>query len=270
MRNTSIRMAVAAGALIVLAIACATSPTGRKQLMLMPDSQMNAMGAQAFTELKKQTPTEGDPTSNAYVKCIALPIAEAAKGMLDVSSWEVVVFKDESANAFALPGGKIGVHTGMIKVAKSDDQLAAVIGHEVGHVIARHGNERVSEGLLAQGAMLTTAIVTKDNPKQGLFMALIGVGAQFGYLLPHSRTQESEADVIGLDLMSRAGFDPRESVELWKNMKAASGGKGPPEFMSTHPSNDSRIQNLQSKIPEHLPKYESAQKRDCPRPKGAG
>lgn len=256
------------GAILIsgfLASACATSPTGRKQMMLMSDSKMDDMGTQAFEELKKKTPIETNPAWNAYVRCIALPIAEAARSKLPAGQWEVVVFKDDTANAFALPGGKIGVHTGILKVAKTDAQLAAVLGHEVGHVIARHGNERVSEGLVAQGVLVTTSLVTKDSPKQGMIMGLMGVGAQFGYLLPHSRTQESEADLIGLDLMSKAGFDPRQSVDLWKNM-ASAGGKGPPEFLSTHPANDTRIGNLSAHIPENLPKYEASQKRSCPRP----
>jgi predicted Zn-dependent protease len=237
---------------------CATSPTGRKQVMLAPDAQMNSMGAQAFDQMKQETPIDSSPASNAYVRCITDPITAAARGQTDVKEWEVVVFKDESANAFALPGGKIGVHTGIMKVAKSDAQLAAVLGHEVGHVIARHGNERVSQGLLAQGVMLGAGAMAADSPYRGMILGALGLGAQFGVLLPYGRTQENEADVIGQKLMAQAGFDPRQSVELWKNMAAASGGKSPPEFMSTHPAEKNRISSLEKNMPEAMRLYEQA------------
>ncbi len=239
---------------------CATSPTGRKQLMLLPESQMAVMGAQAFQEMKRQVPTETDARWNEYVRCIAGPITQAAKEELEVKEWEIVVFKDKSANAFALPGGKIGVHTGIMEVAKTPAQLAAVVGHEVGHVIARHGNERVSQAVAAQGGLIAAGALTKDNPQRNLILGALGLGAQFGILLPHGRTQESEADEIGLKLMAEAGFDPRESIELWKDMKAANSGS-PPEFLSTHPSHETRISNLSSKMDEAMRIYQEAQKR---------
>lgn len=249
-------------ALSLLLQSCATSPTGRSQVTLIPTSQMNQMGLQSFEELKRKQPLERDNAINQYVRCVANPLIAASQGRTGATSWEVVVFKDETANAFALPGGKIGVHTGLLKVAKTDAQLAAVLGHEVGHVIAEHGNERVSQGLLAQGGLMIADLLTgtASPERKQILMTGLGLGAQFGVLLPFSRAHETEADVIGLDLMSRAGFDPRQSVELWKNMKAASGGQAPPEFMSTHPSNDSRIAHLERKIPEVLPQFEMAQR----------
>jgi predicted Zn-dependent protease len=240
------------GLALAWAVACATSPTGRSQLIALPDSQLDQMGIQSFDQLKKDTPIEADPSWNAYVKCIALPVAAQARAD---GNWEVVVFKDETPNAFALPGGKIGVHTGILKVAKSDAQLAAVLGHEVGHVIARHGNERVSQQMAAQLGM---ALVSASGKVSDGVVGLLGAGAQVGILLPFSRTQESEADVIGLDYMSRAGFDPRESIELWKNMAAASGGKSPPQWLSTHPSNQARMDGLQAHMTESMAKYEQA------------
>jgi predicted Zn-dependent protease len=236
---------------------CATSPTGRKQLLLMPESQMDAMGAQAFSQMKSKGSVERNAALNAYIRCVALPVAAAAKESIKVKEWEVVLFRDSTANAFALPGGKIGVHTGILKIAKTDGQLAAVLGHEVGHVIAHHGNERVSEGLAAQGGLAIVGALNQDHPNRELILGALGLGAQFGILLPHSRDHESEADLIGLDLMARAGFDPRESVALWKNM-ANSGGGAPPEFMSTHPSHETRISNLEAHIPEVLSKFEQA------------
>jgi predicted Zn-dependent protease len=193
---------------------------------------------------------------------VALPITEAARGQADVASWEVVVFREESANAFALPGGKIGVHTGLLKVAKTDGQLAAVLGHEVGHVIARHGAERVSSGMATQGglAAIDAFILGKSvsGGQRQLILGGLGLASQVGVLLLFSRSHESEADLIGLDLMSRAGFDPRQSVELWRNMAAAGGGQ-PPQWLSTHPSHETRISALQAGIPESLRKYEAAQ-----------
>lgn len=233
---------------MALTAGCATSPTGRSQVMLVPDSQMNAMGSQSFQQMKSQTPIESDAATNRYVQCVAMAVAREAREQTNVSDWEVVVFRDKTANAFALPGGKIGVHTGILPVAKTPGQLAAVLGHEVGHVIARHGNERVSQGLVTQGGLGALDAITSSHPRHGTMMALLGLGAQYGVLLPYSRTQESEADKIGLDLMARAGFDPHESVDLWKNMSAAGGGQ-PPQFLSTHPSHETRIAALQAGIP---------------------
>ena len=230
---------------LVLVVACATSPKGRRQLLLLPGEQLDSMGVQAFNEMKSQQKVSSDPRTNSYVKCVANAITDAMDERRD---WEVVVFQDDSANAFALPGGKIGVHTGLLKVATNQDQLAAVIGHEVGHVIAQHGNERVSEQLALQGGLgVLGGILSSKGKNYDLLMAGLGVGAQFGVLLPHSRTQESEADVIGLDLMAKAGFNPRESISLWENMGKAGGGS-PPEFMSTHPSHGTRIENLTSNM----------------------
>lgn len=243
--------------LITILSACATSPTGRKQLMIMPDSQMNAMGTQSFDQMKGQTPIEHDANLNQYVKCVAMAVAKEASEAANVDHWEVVVFKDNTANAFALPGGKIGVHTGILPVAKTPGQLAAVLGHEVGHVIARHGNERVSQGLVTQGGMAAIAASTKDSASQKVVLAGLGLGAQFGVLLPFSRKHESEADLIGLELMAKAGFNPKEASELWKNMSAG-GGKQPPQWMSTHPSHETRIKDLESAAPKMMPDYERA------------
>lgn len=256
--------------LVLLLTACSTSPLGRKQLTALPDSQMNQMGVQSFEQLKKETPIEKDPAINAYVRCVAIPITRAAVDETGVSDWEIIVFKDSTANAFALPGGKIGVHTGLLTVAKTQNQLATVLGHEVGHVIARHGNERVSEALGLQLLSTAAAVTFKDKAYQPAILAGLGIGAQYGIVLPHSRGQESEADLIGLDLMATAGFDPRESVDLWKNMMVAAGGKSPPQFLSTHPSSENRIVSLQERIPQTLPKYESVRDAghapDCVKP----
>lgn len=244
--------------LFLLLAACQTSPTGRKQLAFVSTSQMNEMGTQAFAEMKAKQPIEASSAENRYVRCVANGITAV---LPEKREWEVVLFKDDSANAFALPGGKIGVHTGLLKVAKNQDQLATVIGHEIAHVLAEHGKERVSEQMAAQGGLsiLGSVIGNPQDPRYNLLMGALGLGAQFGVLLPHSRDQESEADILGLEFMAKAGFDPRQSVELWKNMAAAGGGQ-PPEFLSTHPSHGTRIKNLERGIPSALEQKEKSGK----------
>lgn len=225
---------------LLMLAGCATSPTGRSQLMFLPESQMTQMGLQAFTAIKKETPVDRNATTNAYVQCVGQAITrEVGRG-----SWEIVVFEDKDANAFALPGNKIGVNTGLLKVAKNQDQLATVLGHEVAHVISHHANERASQQLVVQeGVNLVGALASPHSGTGQSLMGILGVGAQYGILMPYSRIQESEADRLGLDLMARAGFNPRESINLWKNMTRA-GGSQPPEFLSTHPSHSTRITDL--------------------------
>ncbi|CAN5504581.1 M48 family metallopeptidase [soil metagenome] len=240
--TTFIVTAILAG----FALGCATSPTGRKQFITQSDGQVDQMGVSAFDEMKQKLPISKDAKLTAYVRCVA---GEITAVYPEKQEWEVVLFENPEANAFALPGGKIGVYTGILKIMTDPAQLAAVLGHEVGHVWARHSNERLSEqGLVAMAGAIPAAIFKDPNSKTyQLSMAALGAGAQFGFVLPHSRTQESEADTIGLDLMAKAGFDPHQAVELWKNM-AKAGGAQPPQFMSTHPSNTTRIQALESKM----------------------
>ncbi len=214
------------------------------------------MGKQAFQDMKKEETVDKEGRTNDYVSCVAHAVL-AANGAKP-AEWEIVVFDSKEANAFALPGRKIGVYTGMLKVAQTPDQLAAVLGHEVAHVTQKHGNERVSQQLVAEGGMQVASVALGGKGEtHDVAMAALGVGAQYGVLMPFSRTQESEADVVGLDYMARAGFDPRAAVELWTNMAAAGGGT-PPEFLSTHPSHDSRIHDLEKHMPEALKTYESA------------
>ncbi len=243
----------------ILAAGCTTSPLGRSQLVLFPESQLAEMGVAAFAEMKKEEPLSKDPKTNGYVECVARAITNELGGTDAGRNWEVSVFDDDAANAFALPGAKIGVFTGLLAVAKNQDQLATVIGHEVGHVLAHHSNERASQAGLTQMGLTAASVAIGGNSEQGqMLMAALGLGAQVGILLPYGRVQESEADLIGLDLMAKAGFDPRESVALWKNMSAAGQGQ-PPEFLSTHPGHSTRIQNLGERIPQAMGLYESAQ-----------
>ncbi len=252
-------------AALVLSNSCATSPSGRKQLILLPASQLDQMGATSFTQLKEQKSTTKDTKAVAYVTCIThhLLVAMGEKP----ESWQIEVFNDDSPNAFALPGRKMGIHTGMLKLAHNQDQIAAVIGHEIGHVLAQHGNERMSQGLVSQLGLQATAITLgQDRLQDQLIVGALGIGLQVGVLLPFSRTHETEADRLGLKYMAEAGFDPRQASELWKLMDQAAGGSAPPEFLSTHPSSKSRIKDLEKRAQKHMAAFEAVpQKPQCKR-----
>ncbi len=238
--------------------ACASSPTGRTQLYIFPDTQMDQMGVAAFDSLKKGSKVSTDKRQQRYVQCIADAIIAELPEKLKQQGWETQVFADDTPNAFALPGGKIGVHTGMFKVASDANQLASVIGHEVGHVWAKHGNERMSQQYLTQtGLDLVGTLAGELTEEKAIAMQLLGVGAQVGVILPFSRTHESEADEIGLDLMAKAGFNPEASVTVWQNMSKLSQG-GQPEFLSTHPSNQTRIKELTKKMSKAKVTYQAA------------
>ncbi len=231
--------------LLLMLSACATSPTGRTQLVFMPDDELDAMGLQAFNNLKSEKPASQDTRENQFVRCITQALAREVGG-----EWEVVVFEDRSLNAFALPGNKIGVHSGLIDLVDNQDQLATVIGHEIGHVLAKHSNERMSQKLGAQvGVSLIAAIAAPQSALGQTAVSLLGVGAEYGIIMPFSRLHESEADTIGLDMMASAGFNPAESITLWLKMAQASQGPQPVEFMSTHPSHVTRVDDLQKRMP---------------------
>ncbi len=241
-----------------LCTACATSPTGRNQLLMMPDAEINQMGLQAFSELKNTKPISKNNSYKKFATCIARPLTQQVGG-----NWEVVVFEDETLNAFALPGNKIGVHSGLIKLVDNQDQLAAVIGHEIGHVLAKHSNERMSQETAVSGGLsVLSAVIPVAGASAALTqvgMSALGVAAQYGVILPFSRTHESEADVMGMEMMAKAGFDPKQSVVLWQKMSKASAGQQTPEFMSTHPADSTRIADLTEKLPTALAQYQKAQ-----------
>jgi len=229
---------------------CAKSPTGRSTFKFFPTNQLEQMGAQAFVTMKKENAVSNQPTLNNYVQCIANQIIPYVPPSTFSGEWEVVLFEADQVNAFALPGGKIGVYTGLLKVAENQHQLAAVIGHEVGHVIAEHGNERMSQNTLVGIGMEVTnrVLATNQVAYNKEIMSAIGLGMQVGVTLPFSRTHESEADFIGLELMAKAGFKPSESVALWRNMAKEAGDQRPAEFMSTHPAPATRIRKLQANM----------------------
>lgn len=256
------RMRWAAAPIVAVALlACTTSPLGRSQLRLFPESEMAAMGATAFQKMQTEMPVSRDERAGRIVRCIADAITAAIEGEHAGTRWEVTVFEEPTPNAFALPGGKIGVNTGLFQVAQNQDQLATVIGHEVAHVLAGHSNERVSTQYAAQAGLSAVQVLSgASSPAQQQLIALLGAGAQVGVILPFSRAQEREADLMGLDLMARAGFDPQQSIALWQNMAAAGGGQ-PPEFLSTHPSHGTRIGDLQQRMPGAMLLREGARQR---------
>ena len=258
MKNTFLFLATC-----IFLTSCATSPTGRNQVLLFSDNQLSEMGAQAFAGMKDSISISNKAVENEYVQCVSRHITAQVSPDVFAGEWEVVVFDDDQVNAFALPGGKIGVYTGLLKVAENQHQLAAVIGHEVGHVIAQHGNERMSQSTLINlgTQAVATTMAANEVPNSGPIMAAIGLGVQVGVQLPFSRTHESEADEIGLVLMAKAGFRPEEAVALWRNMEAASGGQRQPEFLSTHPAPQTRISELTDLLPAAKPHYNSSTSR---------
>lgn len=243
--------------LLAVLTACSSSPTGRNQVILFSDSEMSQLGSQSFEQLKKTETVSHDPKINTYVKCVADAITKQVPQQESFTSWEVVVFDSPQVNAFALPGGKIGVYTGLLNVATNQDQLATVLGHEVAHVLANHGNERMSRSQITNTGLQISDVALSSSgygKYRDLTMGALGLGVQYGITLPYGRTQESEADIMGIDLMAKAGFDPNQSIQLWKNMSKASGGNQPPELLSTHPSHSTRINDLSTEI-KQLPKY---------------
>ncbi|MEP2652157.1 MAG: M48 family metallopeptidase [Paraglaciecola sp.] len=245
---------------LILSTACAKSPTGRNQLKLYSSSQLAGMGEQAFDSMKSEQNVSNQVVSNQYVQCIADAITQHVPNSVFAGEWELVVFDEPQINAFALPGGKIGVYTGLMGVATNQDQLAAVIGHEVGHVIAEHGNERMSSSaLIGVGLEVTNQLLqTNKIASSNVIMAGLGLGVQVGVQLPFGRTHETEADLIGLELMARAGFDPKESITLWENMAKASGDNRQPELLSTHPLPTTRIINLSKNMDNAMLFYNAA------------
>jgi len=242
----------------VLAIAggCDTVPvTGRKQLNLISPGQELQLGLTGFDKLKQTTPTSRDPAANALVQKVGKRIAAVANADMPNAQWEFVVFESQEANAFCLPGGKVGVYTGILPITQDEAGLATVIGHEVAHAVARHGAERMSEAMVEQmgGEVLGASLSSYDPRMQAAAQVAYGLTTQVGRELPHSRAQESEADHIGLIYMARAGYDPEAAVQFWRRFKqyeAQQGGSATPVFLRTHPLDETRIQQLQQWMPE--------------------
>ncbi|WP_417656071.1 M48 family metallopeptidase [Pseudidiomarina aestuarii] len=249
-----------AAASALLVFGCTQSPTGRSQFKLFSSDEMATLGNQSYAQIKDKEKVSSDQALIGYVQCITDDLVAVLPQPWRDLKWEVTVFDNEAVNAFALPGENIGVYTGLIDVAETPAQLAAVIGHEIGHVIAEHGNERMtSEVAAGLGLSLGAAWVGKEleGDTAAIVMASLGVGTQLLYILPYSRTHESESDQLGMDYMAAAGYDPAGAAQLWRNM-AAQAGANPPEFLSTHPSPQTRIDALEAYRSEVQATYQRA------------
>ncbi len=263
---------VLALAYLTVAAGCATAPyTGRKQVLMVSQEKELSLGYQAFKQIKNQSKPSKNQALQARVRRVGERIAQAADR--PDYRWEFIVFEDDkNANAFCLPGGKVGIYTGLFKYIKNDADLATVISHEAAHALARHAGERLSQGTLAQlgGTALGIGLSALGvSPTAGrIAMQGYGLGTKVGVLLPYSRVQESEADRIGLILMAKAGYDPESSLNFWQRFATGKKDKAQlPEFLSSHPSDATRIQNIQSHLPEARQYYVA--KKDRPPPAAA-
>lgn len=254
-------------ALLVFVVACATVPiTGRKQLSIIPDSQMNAMSFQQYEQVLAESSLSQNSQEEAMIKRVGHNIQLAVEqyfeeqGMshhLDGYEWEFNLIESDQVNAWCMPGGKVAFYTGILPVCQDEAGVAVVMGHEVAHAIAEHGGERMSQSLMVQmgGMALSEAVQNKPEETQALYMTAFAVGAQYGAMLPFSRQHESEADHMGLIFMAMAGYDPQTAPAFWQRMSDLGGGSAPPEFMSTHPSDATRIRELNEHMPEALSYY---------------
>ena len=245
---------------------CSSVPlTGRSQLNMIPSSEMLTMSFQQYDEFLKENKLSTNTAEVNMVKQTGAKIQNAVErymadnnlsSRLNGYKWEFNLVEDEQVNAWCMPGGKVVVYSGILPVTADEAGLAVVMGHEIAHAIAEHGNERMSQQLLQQIGAVGLMVAMKDEPAQtqALWLTVYGVGTTVGVILPYSRTQESEADHLGLIFMSMAGYDPHIATAFWQRM-AKSGGATPPEFLSTHPSYDTRINNINSWIPEAMKYY---------------
>jgi len=254
-------------ALPLLFASCSTVPiTGRRQLDVIPDNQMLAMSFQQYNQFMESHELSQDREKTEMVRRVGNRIREGVErylsrngmeGRLKDYRWEFNLVKSEEVNAWAMPGGKVVIYTGLLPVARNETGLAVVMGHEIAHAVAKHGDERLSQVLITQmgGMALSEALREAPEETRQLWLAVYGVGTQVGVLLPYSRTHESEADHLGLIFMAMAGYNPGEAVAFWERMLEKSGGQAPPEFLSTHPAGETRIRNMKDLMPEAMKYY---------------
>lgn len=270
--RTAVRsmLIVLMGMLFLLAGCSEVGITGRRQLNLVPDSIINSMSVQQYSQFISENPVSTDTQKSAMVQNVGARIQKAVeeycqkyceKDPFAGYEWEFNLVEDEAVNAFAMPGGKVVVYTGLLPIAENEAGLATVMGHEIAHVFAKHGNERMSQGLVVQmgGIAVDAALKEKPEATRNLFVTSYGLGTQVALLLPFSRLHESEADRLGLIFMAMAGYDPHEAVGFWQRMAAAKEGKSqPPEILSTHPADERRIRDIENLIPEAMEYYRPA------------
>ncbi|WP_136668018.1 M48 family metallopeptidase [Flavobacterium sp. H122] len=247
---------------LALAFACAKNPfTGKSTMALVPDSQIFPMAFQQYSQFLTENKVIKGTADAKRVESVGMKIKTAAEKWLNANgnptylkdyAWEYNLVDSKEVNAWCMPGGKIVVYTGILPITKDEAGMAAVMGHEVAHALANHGQQRMSAGLLQQAGAVGVAVATgnKSQQQQQEFMQYYGLATQLGGMLPFSRAHESEADQIGLLLMAIAGYNPENAVYVWERMSALAGGQAPPEFLSTHPSNETRIANLKKQIPQ--------------------
>ena len=252
---------------LCLLAACATVPlTGRSQLILIPDSQVMTLSFDQYHQFLAKHEIIKSTSEAQMVQRVGQRIQKAVQAYLEQSGqadllngyqWEFNLVKDKQANAFCMPGGKVVVFNGILPITKNESGLATVLGHEIGHAIARHGNERMSQGLVTQlgGVALGAALSSRPQETQQLFMAAYGLGTQVGVLLPYGRLQETEADHLGLIFMAMAGYDPHLAVNFWERMASQKDQAAPPEFLSTHPAHATRIADIKDYLPTAMAYY---------------
>ena len=241
-------------AVFLVVLACKVNPfTGKKTLNFYPNSQIFPMAFAQYDQFLNENNVLEDTSEAKLITKVGQRIATAAErwlaanghpGYLSDYRWEYKLVKDKTINAWCMPGGKIVFYTGILPITQTETGIAVVMGHEVAHALADHGAQRMSAGTLQQVGAVAGNIAIKDERTRNMFNQAYGLGSTVGLMLPFSRSHETEADMIGLQIMAIAGYNPDEAAELWKRMKAKSGGQAPPEFLSTHPSNDTRIANL--------------------------
>lgn len=266
MRKLIISLAVTL--MVIMIHSCSIVPiTGRRQVNLIPESEMIAMGFSNYSDFMKETPLSGDRNRTLMVKEVGQNISTAMTDYLNdkgLSSntagyqWEFNLFGSDVPNAWAMPGGKVAIYEGILPFTRDANGLAVVIGHEIAHIVARHGNERMSQQLLVQlgGIAINEAVSEKPEETRNIFLTVYGVGAQLGAILPYSREHEKEADRLGLIFMAMAGYDPSGAIDFWERM-TASGGSQVPEFLSTHPSDATRMADLRKYLPEAMKYYKN-------------
>ena len=253
-------------AAVVLADSCSTVPiTGRRQLSLIPESEMISMSLTSYSDFMQENTVSADVSNTAMVREVGKNISDAVikyfsdnnlSSQISGFQWEFNLVDDPTPNAWCMPGGKVVVYTGILPFTQNKDGLATVLSHEIAHAVAKHGNERMSQEMVTQFGSIALGEALKSKPEQTqmIFGAAFGLGAQYGVMLPYSRSHELEADKLGLIFMAMAGYDPQTAISFWERM-AAMGGEKPPEFMSTHPADATRIQKIKEAMPEALSYY---------------